>query len=86
MLIKWNEDKNKLLKETRDICFEELINNGKILKVVKNDSSNHRDQEKLVILYEEKLYAVPFVRENEKTFFLKTAYRSRKLDKFFNKE
>jgi hypothetical protein len=86
MIIKWNEEKNKLLKETRNICFEDLINDGNLLKIIKNDSSNHKDQEKLVILYEERLYAIPFVREDEKTFFLKTAYRSRKLDKLFNKK
>jgi hypothetical protein len=83
MLIKWNEEKNKILRETRKICFEDLINDGEILKIIKNTSSNHKDQEKIIILFNNKLYAIPFVREKNGDFFLKTAYRSRNLDKLF---
>jgi hypothetical protein len=86
MSIKWSNEKNKILKKTRNISFDDLINYGEILKIIDNTSVNHSDQEKLVILYNTKLYAIPFVRDKNGDFFLKTAYRSRKLDSLFNKK
>jgi hypothetical protein len=86
MLIKWSDEKNKILKEIRNISFDDLINDGEVLKIINNTSVNHSDQEKLVVLYNDKLYAISFVRDKNGDFFLKTAYRSRKLDNLFNKK
>lgn len=78
---RWNAEKNQWLEENRNITFDDLINEGKIIDIVQNISSNHPDQERLIILYKQKLYAVPFVREKNGGYFLKTAFRSRQLDK-----
>jgi len=41
-IIKWNHEKNQLLKETRGVCFEDVltaIKEGKLLETVKHPNS-----------------------------------------------
>jgi uncharacterized DUF497 family protein len=81
MFFKWNEEKNKLLKEKRGISFDMLVNDGKIIDVVKNNSTNHQNQKKLIVNLNNKIYSIPFVYEGNDYMFLKTAFRESKLDK-----
>jgi hypothetical protein len=83
MIFSWNEDKNKLLKETRGICFEILVNEGTFLDVRENGSTNHKNQLELHILYNNYIYKIPFVIEANGNWFLKTAFASRDLAKFY---
>jgi hypothetical protein len=73
------------LKETRNIDFGELVYDGEIIDITKNPSGNFKEQERLIVKKDDKAYSVPFVREGDDILFLKTAYRSRKLDKNINK-
>jgi len=77
----WNEEKNRLLKESRNISFEEIvlaIENGRLLDVVEhNDKSKYPDQRLLIVEIRNYAFVVPFV-ETEDAYFLKTIYPSRK--------
>ena len=79
--INWNTEKSRSLKESRGICFEDLvfyIENGDAL-----DDYLHPNQEKyagqriMVIGIDNHAYLVPYV-ENEEELFLKTIIPSRK--------
>lgn len=81
----WNEDKNTILKEARNICFEDIvlaIQNEKILDLI--ESPTHQNQSCLVVNFNNYAYIVPFVQKDENTIFLKTIYPSRKHTKFYN--
>ena len=80
----WNVNKNELLKTTRNISFEmvlEEISEGRIL-----EDSPHPNQEKypnqyiFVLKINEYCYIVPYV-QNADTIFLKTIIPSRKMMK-----
>ena len=71
----WTEDKNKWLKENRDISFEDIvffIENGGLI-----DSYEHPNKERysrqsiFVVQTDDYVYIVPFVEE-EQYYFLKT--------------
>ncbi len=86
----WNEEKNKLLKEIRNISIEEIvfsIDSGGLLDIVEHHDPNLYPNQRLLIV-EVKNYAfiVPFVTTDE-TYFLKTIYPSRKAtQKYINME
>jgi uncharacterized DUF497 family protein len=87
--ISWNEEKNKLLKETRGIGFDEIV---KALQFNKNTISiphpNHREfknQQIFIVIINKYTYAVPYVQEKN-YIFLKTIYPSRKYQKQYNKK
>ena len=80
-IIRWNDDKNKLLKQKRGIGFEiieTLIENGEILDILAN--SNYPNQKNFVFEIEQYVVSVPVV-ESENEIFLKTIFKSRKLHK-----
>jgi len=86
----WNEDKNDLLKETRNISFEEIvlsISNEKLLEVVNHSNKEkYPNQKMFVVEIRDYAYIVPFVEDEEK-YFLKTIYPSREATKkYLNKE
>lgn len=78
-------EKNHELKENRGISFEEIIaaiQNGGLLAAVKHpNKEKYPNQQIYVIDIDGYVYAVPFVRKNETTVFLKTIFKSRKLTK-----
>ncbi|MDE2027266.1 MAG: toxin [Candidatus Omnitrophica bacterium] len=73
---RWNELKSKRLKQTRGVSFEEIIHAKEIVQIQHPNKSNQR-----IAIYEYKNYiwAVPYVIEEDGTYFLKTLYKSRKL-------
>ena len=77
--IRWDAEKNQLLKETRGIGFEEIILCREI-GIIKNPN---RPQQKF-LLYERENYVwvVPFVDTHEYRF-LKTIFPSRKYTKIY---
>jgi len=87
--IKFNEEKNQLLKATRDISFEDVIyyiKEGKALDDLTHPSKKHPHQRLYVIEIKEYIYAVPYVIDLEKNeIFLKTIYPSRVLIKHYRK-
>ncbi len=80
-IIRWNNEKNELLKQKRGIGFEiieTLIENGEILDVLTN--SNDPNQKIFVFEIEQYVVSVPVV-ESEDEIFLKTLFKSRKLNR-----
>lgn len=87
--IRWNEEKNELLKKTRGIGFEEIV---KAIQINKNTISiSHPNQQKFkkqhiyIVIINKYTYAVPYVEESN-NIFLKTIYPSRKYQKQYNKK
>jgi uncharacterized DUF497 family protein len=81
----WNEDKNNILKENREISFEDVvlaIKNENILDII--SSPTHQNQECFVLSIQNYAYIVPYVYKDKETIFLKTIYPSRKHTKFYN--
>jgi len=86
-LINWNAEKSSLLKESRGLCFEDVvfhIEKGGLL-----DDYSHPNQQKyggqriMVIGVDTYAYLVPYV-EDEEEIFLKTIIPSRKAtEKYF---
>ena len=78
-IIKWDDEKNKLLKEERGVSFEDILDSIFI------GAEKHRTRNnQMVLLYEYKKYiwVVPCVVE-DKYIFLKTMFPSRKYTKLF---
>ncbi len=79
-IFNWNEEKNKWLKENRSIGFEDivfLISEGNLIEVIKNPNTKYANQFMFVVSFENYIYLVPFVT-NENEIFLKTIIPSRK--------
>jgi uncharacterized DUF497 family protein len=77
----WNNEKNKLLKAERQVCFEDIIiaiELGFLLDVLEHpDQEKYKRQKIFVVQIDKYAYLVPFV-ENESEVFLKTIIPSRK--------
>lgn len=84
----WNEPKNSLLKLTRGIGFEDVvnaINEGYLIKVLRHPNPKKYPNQKIYIIkINDYVYSIPFV-ETKETCFLKTIYPSRKYTKMYLK-
>ena len=82
----WNDSKNELLKEQRNISFEEIISaikNDKLLDIIEHLNSRKSSNQKMFIVnIDNYAYVVPFVEDDEK-YFLKTIYPSREATKIY---
>ena len=80
----WNAEKNEILKEKRNISFEEVVLNIQLGNEV--DIYDHPNEERYpnqkvsVVIIENYAYLVPYV-ENTDEIFLKTIIPSRKATK-----
>ncbi len=86
----WDEDKNNLLKETRNISFEEVVlslSTNKLLEVVEHpNKQKYPNQRIFIVEVRNYAYIVPSVEDEEK-YFLITIYPSREATKqYLNKE
>lgn len=82
----FNQEKDSVLKETRGIGFEdiiEILESGKPLDDLDNPNFKRYPGQKIFIVRVKKYtYVVPYVvDEKRKVFFLKTFYPSRKYNK-----
>jgi uncharacterized DUF497 family protein len=79
--INWNTQKSELLKDSRGVCFEDVvfqIEKGDVLDDYAHpDQQKYADQRIMVIGFDNYAYLVPYV-ENEEELFLKTIIPSRK--------
>jgi len=88
--IRYSLEKNELLKEQRDISFEDVIlalESGKLLDDIKHpNKEKYPNQNIFIILIEIKdyVYLVPYV-EDDTSIFLKTIFPSSKMNKKYNK-
>ena len=81
--IKFNEEKNQLLKATRNISFEDILKalqEKRLLADIIQPSQKHPHQRLYVVEIKGYAYAVPYVSNIQKQeIFLKTIYPSRTL-------
>ena len=89
--IRYNLEKNEILKLQRDISFEDVIlalENGYLLDDITHpNKEKYPDQNIFIILIQIKdyVYLVPYV-EDDKSIFLKTIIPSRQMNKKYNKK
>jgi uncharacterized DUF497 family protein len=85
--IEWSNEKNELIKKTRNVCFEDVYNailNDKILDIIPHPNQNKYPNQKIIILkINNYVYYVPYVINKDK-MFLKTIIPSRKYNKIYN--
>jgi len=82
----WSSEKNELLKQVREISFEEIVYLIESDRIIGIEQHPGRPNQKLYILeINHYAYIVPFV-ETEETIFLKTAFPSRKYTKRYGLE
>lgn len=88
-VIRYSLEKNELLKEQRNIGFEDVllaIENGGLLDDVEHPKKEkYPNQNIFIILVEikEYVYLVPYVEDDE-SIFLKTIIPSRQMNKKYN--
>ena len=87
--IKFNEEKNQLLKATRKISFEdvqEALKDNKLLADIIHSSLSRSKQRIYVVQIKKYAYAVPYIiNAGKKEIFLKTIYPSRIFTKIYLK-
>jgi len=82
----WNEDKNEVLKQQRNISFEQVvlsIENKQIVDVIEHpNEEKYKGQIYIMVNYDEYIYVVPAIISNlGEECHLKTIYPSRKYTK-----
>ena len=83
MLFDWSPEKNELLKNQREICFEDIVeavNAGNVLSIIPNPRDRFSHQRVLIVAIDNYAYTVPYVQDGDKVFF-KTIVPSRKATK-----
>ena len=85
----WNEEKNTLLQQERGISFERIvvaIEEGHLLDVLEHPNKDkYGNQIILVVEIEGYAFCAPCVPEDNGTYFLKTAFPSRKYTKQYTR-
>jgi uncharacterized DUF497 family protein len=87
MKFEWDDKKNELLKNSRGIGFENVVEavlNDKILDDIENESRKDK-QRMLIVEICDYVYVVPYEKRN-KTIRLITIFPSRKMHKIYKKE
>jgi uncharacterized DUF497 family protein len=84
----WNEEKNELLREERQVSFEDVvfyIEQGFLLDVLEHpNQEKYKGQKIFVVQMDEYVYLVPFI-EDDREIFLKTIIPSHKATKKYLK-
>ena len=84
----WNAEKNEILKEERQISFEDVvfyIAQGFLLDIVEHpNQEKYKGQKTFVVQIDDYAYLIPFI-EDEHEIFLKTIIPSRKATKRYLK-
>lgn len=83
----WNPEKNRILRETRGVSFEDVedaIEAGNLLTDIPHPlTETYPNQRILVVLIRGYTFNVPYVVDDGR-YFLKTMYASRKAMKIFS--
>ena len=85
-MILWDEAKDEKLRSERGVCFEEVVERiiaNEILDILEHRTRKH--QKIFVVALKDRIYAVPFLKDEEGNVFLKTIYPSRKLQRRYGK-
>ena len=77
----WNEEKNDVLKKTRGVSFEQIVNHisqGDLLQIEEHpNQERYPGQKYFIVRIDNYAYVVPFI-EIDNGAFLKTIYPSRR--------
>jgi len=88
-IIRFSEEKNQLLKATRGVCFDDVIDileRKQLLDDITHPNKKYPNQRMYVVVFNKYVYAIPYVvDEQKKEIFLKTIYASRVLSKKYLK-
>ncbi|MBI5470078.1 DUF4258 domain-containing protein [Candidatus Kaiserbacteria bacterium] len=88
-LFEWSEEKDAILREKRGISFEDIervVHTGGLLADTPHPNrKKYPHQRMLAVRIGAQVYGVPCAQKDEKTYFLKTAYPSRKYARRFLK-
>ena len=80
-IFRWDNEKNELLKNTRGVCFEQvvlLMERGEVLDTIEHQNQERDPVQKIaLVMIDTYIYLVPYVEHNEE-IFLKTIIPSRK--------
>ncbi|HEY5601353.1 MAG TPA: BrnT family toxin [Patescibacteria group bacterium] len=80
----WDERKNELLKELREVSFEDIqiaVESGRVLDDIEHpNKKRYLNQRILVVEIERYAYYVPYIEDEDK-IFLKTIFPSRRATK-----
>ena len=89
MDIEWSYEKNEILKQTRNICFEDvefIINSDEVIDIKQHPNlEKYPNQMLLIVFLNDYTYYVPFVK-TDNGFFLKNIIPSRKYHKIYASE
>jgi len=89
MYFDWDEEKNRQIREQRNICFEDFVqafNDDNVIEIIEHFNKNKYPEQKLFIVeLNGYIHYVPFVQDDEK-YFLKNIIPSRKLHKLYKKD
>lgn len=88
--INFSEEKNQVLKATRGVCFDDVIDALELnqeLADISHPNNERSNQKVYVVRINNYAYAVPYTLDRKKKeIFLKTVYPSRVLTKKYLKE
>lgn len=89
MEVNWSDEKNDILKSTKNVCFEDVENAimmDNILDIIPHhNEKKYPNQEFMIVLINNYTYYVPFIMDDEQVF-LKNIIPSRKHHKIYNKK
>ncbi len=84
MIFDWNEEKNRILQEQRNISFEQVviaISDGSIFDILEHpNKEKYKNQYLIIVNIGNYAYVVPTVIDGE-VYFFKTLFPSRKYTK-----
>ena len=88
--IEYNEEKNLLLKETRGVGFEDIIeaiDTGNLLDDIDHfNKEKYPNQRIFIVKIKTNIYAVPYIIDQKRDIvFLKTIYPNRRLKRKYLK-
>lgn len=87
--IRFNEEKNQLLKAMRGVCFDDVVDileQEQLLDDIAHPNKKYPHQRIFIIVLNKYVYAIPYVIDKQKQeIFLKTMYVSRILTKKYLK-
>lgn len=80
-IFRWDNEKNELLKNSRGVCFEQvviLMERENILETIEHPNQNKYPGQKIAtVMIDDYAYLVPYVQKSDE-IFLKTIIPSRK--------
>ena len=80
-VVRWDNDKNELLKNSRGVCFEQvviLMEREDIVETIEHPNQNKYPGQKIAtVMIDDYAYLVPYIQQSDE-IFLKTIIPSRK--------